>query len=501
MAGYKIGSKKGQDIANNMKAGSTYKASDGSTWKKNSDGSVSVTTKNGGFTANAYQSQSKNTSTNVKKSSGSKSSSSNRYSTTVYDKAGNAQGGYIENGLTFLNNGARLPDGYSSIDAQGRKWTMQNGQGVLVPGGSGSSRITNKGKYQYSGEGIDAVMKAAEAALNSQLGYDPDLDYGTALDYSFASGMGSDQMRNLYQGYLNKTYESPYTKYDDSERRAKYEKYIANAQELEAYTKYMEDMENYKSQYDDDIQEVLSSLRNREAFSYNPLEDDLYNIYAGEYGRLGDAAMNDTLAEYAAMTGGMPSSYAMSAAQQAKSRYDQELQNIIPTLQEAAYNRYQNDFNSSYQLLSALSDLDVGDYNRFSKRMSDGLSISQYLSELATNRYDNIVAGKASAEQNAIENALAQAKLDETMRHNQASESVSRGNLALSQQKFNQQQNDSDAVSYGYHCMVNGLDPETGEEVGLTGNAWVKKYGYLFTDSQFKDFMKYVNDDEEGLLL
>lgn len=53
MAGYVIGSDKGKDIANNMKSGSTYKASDGSTWRKNNDGSVSVTTKNGGYTSNA----------------------------------------------------------------------------------------------------------------------------------------------------------------------------------------------------------------------------------------------------------------------------------------------------------------------------------------------------------------------------------------------------------------------------------------------------------------
>lgn len=53
MAGYTIGSEKGKQIANGMKAGETYKASDGSTWTKNSDGTVSVTTKSGGYTANA----------------------------------------------------------------------------------------------------------------------------------------------------------------------------------------------------------------------------------------------------------------------------------------------------------------------------------------------------------------------------------------------------------------------------------------------------------------
>ena len=54
MAGYKIGSEKGKQIAKSMKPGDTYRASDGSVWKKNSDGTVSVTTAQGGYTANAY---------------------------------------------------------------------------------------------------------------------------------------------------------------------------------------------------------------------------------------------------------------------------------------------------------------------------------------------------------------------------------------------------------------------------------------------------------------
>lgn len=57
MAGYVIGSAKGQAIADSMSAGQSYKCSDGSTWTKNNDGSVSVVTKNGGYTANAYQSK------------------------------------------------------------------------------------------------------------------------------------------------------------------------------------------------------------------------------------------------------------------------------------------------------------------------------------------------------------------------------------------------------------------------------------------------------------
>lgn len=50
---YVIGSEKGKKIAEEMKAGDTYKASDGSVWKKESDGTVTVET-SGNTYKNAY---------------------------------------------------------------------------------------------------------------------------------------------------------------------------------------------------------------------------------------------------------------------------------------------------------------------------------------------------------------------------------------------------------------------------------------------------------------
>ena len=53
---YHIGSDAGKAIADSMPVGGTYNCSDGSTWTKNSDGTISVITKGGTYTSNAYQS-------------------------------------------------------------------------------------------------------------------------------------------------------------------------------------------------------------------------------------------------------------------------------------------------------------------------------------------------------------------------------------------------------------------------------------------------------------
>lgn len=94
MGAYTIGSSKGQQIASSMKTGGTYKASDGSTWKKESDGSVTVTSKDGTVSKNAYPASSSGSSTG-----GSGSSKGN-------GSGGSSGGsiGKINTGSTAANN-------------------------------------------------------------------------------------------------------------------------------------------------------------------------------------------------------------------------------------------------------------------------------------------------------------------------------------------------------------------------------------------------------------
>lgn len=95
MGAYTIGSSKGQQIASSMKTGGTYKASDGSTWKKESDGSVTVTSKDGTVSKNAYPASSSGSSTG-----GSGSSRGNGSG----GSSGGGSIGKINTGSTAVNN-------------------------------------------------------------------------------------------------------------------------------------------------------------------------------------------------------------------------------------------------------------------------------------------------------------------------------------------------------------------------------------------------------------
>lgn len=87
-------------------------------------------------------------------------------------------------------------------------------------------------------------------------------------------------------------------------------------------------------------QDLLNQYTSREPFTYDVTGDGLYQQYANQYQRLGNQAMQDTLAQAAGLTGGYSSSYAQSAGQQAYQGYLDKLNDIVPELYGQAYSRY-----------------------------------------------------------------------------------------------------------------------------------------------------------------
>lgn len=111
----------------------------------------------------------------------------------------------------------------------------------------------------------------------------------------------------------------------------------------------------YTSKYGKRIDTALNNVTN---FKYDPLQDASYQALAKVYEGRGNIAAKDTLADAAALNGGMQTSYAVSAAQQARNQYNQELAAMIPELEANAYNRAQTTYN-------ALRDADDTAYGRF----------------------------------------------------------------------------------------------------------------------------------------
>ena len=77
------------------------------------------------------------------------------------------------------------------------------------------------------------------------------------------------------------------------------------------------------------------------------------------------------MGEVASLTGGLPSSWAVSAASQAQNDYNQQLSDVIPALYDAAYNRYLNEDSLKRNDLGLLMDVDNTYYNRYRDTVSD----------------------------------------------------------------------------------------------------------------------------------
>lgn len=115
----------------------------------------------------------------------------------------------------------------------------------------------------------------------------------------------------------------------------------------------------WRSSYAGQLERLYSEISGRGAFRYDPAEDAAFAQYAGMYQRQGRRAMEDTLGQAAALTGGYGSSYAQATGQQSYGEYLQKLNEVLPELEQAARSRYDAEGKSmlqQYQLLQGRED-------------------------------------------------------------------------------------------------------------------------------------------------
>lgn len=127
----------------------------------------------------------------------------------------------------------------------------------------------------------------------------------------------------------------------------------------------------YKSDYSERIDAMLNQILNQEKFSYDPATDPAYQQYEQMYTRNGQKAMEDTLAQVSARTGGLASSYAGMAAQQTYDGYMAELADKVPELRQLAYEMYLADMDSQIQKLGLLQGMDDTQYSRYRNQVGD----------------------------------------------------------------------------------------------------------------------------------
>lgn len=126
----------------------------------------------------------------------------------------------------------------------------------------------------------------------------------------------------------------------------------------------------YSSTYTDQINTLINNMANRE-FNYDVNGDPLYQQYKHSYMTQGKQAMEDTIGQAAAMTGGYGNSYATAAGGQAYQSYLDRLNDRIPELYQIALDRYNTEGADMQTLYSMMSGQEAQDYGKYRDRVSD----------------------------------------------------------------------------------------------------------------------------------
>lgn len=161
----------------------------------------------------------------------------------------------------------------------------------------------------------------------------------------------------------------------------------STVQQAQAYLNQVQSRRpgGYQSQWDGELTELYNRIANRKPFSYDIGTDPVYQQYREQYQRQGRLAMQDTMGQAAALTGGYGSTYGEQVGQQAYNAYLQNLNDVVPDLYNAAYKRYRDEGTDLYNQYGLLSDRENQAYSRYRDTVND------YYSELSDARsaYDS----------------------------------------------------------------------------------------------------------------
>ena len=174
-------------------------------------------------------------------------------------------------------------------------------------------------------------------------------------------------------------------------------------QEAEGYSKYNESdavrlaREKYNTHetnkvadwtggtYGQSVKDALNKINNREKFTYDLNGDALYQQYKDQYMNQGKLAMQDTIGQASAMTGGYGNSYAATAGNQAYQGYLQKLNDVVPELYQMALDKYNKEGQDLKDNLAINQSLYGTEYGEYRDRVADWNAERAYLADAYNN--------------------------------------------------------------------------------------------------------------------
>lgn len=146
-------------------------------------------------------------------------------------------------------------------------------------------------------------------------------------------------------------------------------------------------MPQYANSYDGQLNDLYNQIVNRPKFQYDINGDLLYKQYADQYVQKGRLAMQDTMGQAAALTGGYGSTYGQAVGQQQYDAYLQQLNGVIPELYGQAYDRWKDEGDRLVQNYTLLGDLADDEYKKYGDAYNRWLTERGYYQDAADQAY------------------------------------------------------------------------------------------------------------------
>lgn len=214
---------------------------------------------------------------------------------------------------------------------------------------------------EFSKADLDTAQRYPEFGL-SILSLKKDYHNATTDEQKLLANEAANQLRNSYGNYMGGDNGGSF--YSQGKIPGQID---AVLDKISDYGSFAFDQEApvYNNQYAQQQQALLDAILNREDFSWNKETDPQWSSYKKSYLREGDRATANALAQASAASGGRPSTAAVTAASQAGDYYAAQLNDILPTLYQQAYDRYLNEYSMMLQDLGAVNTQEQLDYAKY----------------------------------------------------------------------------------------------------------------------------------------
>lgn len=235
---------------------------------------------------------------------------------------------------------------------------------------------------EYSQADLDTARKYPEFGY-SILGLKQDIHKATTPEAKLLANEAANQLRSSYGGYTGGKYGADYI--SDGKIPNQIDSVLDKINGFGSFT-FDQERPSYENQYAEQQQALLDAIINRPDFSWSKEDDPQWSSYKKSYLREGDRATANALGQAAAASGGRPSTAALTAATQAGDYYATQLNDIIPTLYQQAYDRYLNEYNMSLQDLNAVNTQEQLDYAKYLDQLGQfntdrNFAFNSYLSD------------------------------------------------------------------------------------------------------------------------